>query len=222
MSWRHLWVAASLAALGLSACRVGKTRLDEHVFHEEAGFRLKVVRYYENLPFHYTGEVFVVQCQSDATRSFEPHATQDAGWRVLGSGGAIGSASAAELVPALRQQYRMQEGALVWLSTVFQVSFDRCGRFAIWDPSGLPAKWIDPVEKPDHCAPKGTGDCRYYDFHGDRAPVYDEIRVALGGHVSFRVRSSAFAGVAALRVASEDGGRTWSVDPPDLDPELHP
>ena len=42
--------------------------------------RWKLVRYYENLPLHYTGEVFRVQCASVHTADSPAHRTQEAGW----------------------------------------------------------------------------------------------------------------------------------------------
>jgi hypothetical protein len=212
MDGRLRWIAAGLS-VWFAGCLPGKTRLDEHVFHDESGLRLKVVRYHENLPLHYTGEIFVVQCQSENTVAFESHATQDAGWRMLGRGGAIGTQKAEEVVPDLEDRYRvMDDRILVWLGTVFKVSFDGCGRFATWDPTALPETMIDPVEKPDYCAPKGTGDCRHYDFLGDRAPVFGPIHVDPEGRVAFDVRSPSFRDVGSLHVTSTDFGRTWSID----------
>ena len=71
----------------------------------------------------------------------------------IGNGGAIGTKSAAELVPLVRDSYRViDEGTLVWTGNGFQVSFDACGHFQSWYPSRLPAEMIDPVEKPEWCA----------------------------------------------------------------------
>jgi hypothetical protein len=201
-------------------CVPGTHRLDEVVFREGPGYRLKVVRYYENLPLHYSGEIYTVQCSSEATRDFEAHSTQDAGWRTLARGGAIGTTRASDVVPRLEGQYRaIDRSRLVWLGTVFQVSFDGCGHFASWDPTSLPPERIDPVPKPDYCAPKGDGDCRLFDFQGERAPRYDDIRVEEDGRVAFRVRTPALRGSGALRVTSSDFGRSWEVaEAPPSDP----
>jgi hypothetical protein len=205
-------VAAVAVALAAGGCS-GEWRLDETVFHDTPELQLKVVRYYENLPFHYSGEIYVVMCRSEATRDFPANETQDAGWRTLGRGGAIGTKRAGDVVQTIADRYRPDGAILVWLGTVFQVSFDACGHFATWDPTALPPGQIDPVEKPDYCAPEGSADCRYYDFQGERAPAYDEIHAGADGHVSFRVRSGSLRGVEALRVASDDFGRTWAVAP---------
>ncbi len=206
---RSLLVAA-LTVCASSAC--GTRRLDEAVFYDGPRFKLKLARNYRNLFLHYNGEEFAVQCSSAQTAGSRGHAMQDEGWRTLTSGGALGSKSAQEVVERERGDFVViDQSTLVIKGTVFRVSFDACGSFAMWDPTTLPPELIDPVEKPAHCAPQGTGDCRYYDFHGDREPVYDELKVDPVGTVSFVVRSKSFRVGGALRVESSDFGQTWKV-----------
>src|SRR5688500_3715679 len=90
----------------VAACSGGARKLDEAVFYDGPAFRLKLVRYYENLPFHYTGEIYRVHCGSAQTTQSPAHATQDAGWVTIENGGAIGSKSASELVERVRDSYR--------------------------------------------------------------------------------------------------------------------
>lgn len=85
----------------LTSCGVSKERLDEVVFYDGPRFKLKLVRYYENYPLHFTGEVFRVQCASAHTTN-PGNEMQDPGWVVLGNGAAIGSKNAAEV--ASREQ----------------------------------------------------------------------------------------------------------------------
>jgi hypothetical protein len=203
---KMLWFIAAVLCAGLVAVaytRCVPRKLDETVFYDGPVFKLKLVRYYENLPLHYTGEVFRVQCSS----------ARNPGWVTIGNGGAIGSTSAEELVSAVRAKYFvMDANTLVWKGTVLKVSFDGCGTFRYWDPTTLPKDLIDPVHKPDYCAPKGKADCRYYDFHGDREPRFDQIRADSSGQVSFLVRSKAFKGGAVYHVGSNDYGKTWRVN----------
>ena len=211
---RATGLVAGGIALALASCRVGMQRLDEAVFHEGPGYRLKVVRHYENLPLHYTGETYSVQCASPATRDFEPQPTQDAGWRMLERGGAIGSKRASDLIPRFNGRYlSIDESRLVWLDRLFHVTFDACGHFSSWDPTSVPMDWIDPSEKPDYCAPKGTADCRTMDFDGDRTPRYEDIHVEANGRIRFVARTPAFRNAEALQVASDDFGSTWKVEP---------
>ena len=178
------------------------------------GYELKVVRYYENLPLHYSGEIYSVQCQSPATRNLEALPGQDPGWRTLDRGGAIGTQQASDIVSRLELRYLPIDATrLVWLDRLFHVTFDGCGTFAWWDPTVLAPERIDPVEKPDYCAPKGTADCRSMDFESDRSPSYEDVHVESDGRIRFVVRTPAFRGVVALHVASDDFGRTWRVDP---------
>jgi hypothetical protein len=196
----------------LASCGGGTRKLDEALFYDGPYFKLKVTRYFENLPLHYVGEVYRVQCGSPATASTPAARTQDSGWVSVGNGGAIGSKSAAELVEPVSKSYHViDERTLVWTGNGFQVSFDGCGHFGSWFPSRLPAEMIDPVEKPEWCAPAGTADCRNYDFMGERFPRFDEIKVQPNGKVSFVVRSPAFRPDGVLKVESGDSGRTWEV-----------
>jgi hypothetical protein len=203
-----------LLAIVLASCGGGTRKLDEVVFYDGPQFKLKLVRYHENLPFHYVGEVYRVHCGSAQTAQSPAHATQDAGWVTIGNGGAIGSKSAAELVEPVRADYRViDERTLVWTGNGIEVSFDACGQFQSWYPTSLPAELIDPVDKPDYCAPAGTGDCRNNDFLGDRQPRFERIEVRLDGRVAFVARSAAFRPNGAVRVESADSGRTWAVRP---------
>lgn len=207
------WCAAATALLLIASCAPSSRKLDEVVFHDGPAFRLKVVRYHENYPLHYVGEVFRVQCASATTVGSPAHATQDSGWVTLGGGGAIGSRSAAELVARERPNYRaLDDTTLVWTGVGLSVSRDACGSFRSWSPTAIPRAQVDTLPKPEHCAPVGRGDCRGYDFRGPgRAPQYADVRLTMDGGIAFTVRSTAIRGEGALRVASRDGGRTWSI-----------
>src|SRR3712207_3359446 len=134
--------ACALLVVAGAACRGGTRKLDEAVFYEGPAFQLKLVRYYENIPLHYTGEVFRVLCRSARTADSPAHETQDAGWVTVGNGGAIGSTSAAELARRERANYRvLGDSTLVWTGTGFNVSADACGSFRSWNPTSLPREW---------------------------------------------------------------------------------
>ena len=202
----------SLCAL-LVACGNPNQRLDEYVFYEGPQFRLKVVRYYRNIPFNQLGEQAVVMCQSENTAQFPAHDQQDAGWRMLGAEDAQESKSAADAALSMQDDYEVfDDHILIAKINVFNISFDACGHFINWDPSHLPQAMIDPVEKPDSCAPNGPADCRYLDFEGDRAPRYEQISVAGDGQVSFTVRSKTFTGVELLSVQTSNNGAVWHVE----------
>lgn len=204
----------TLVLTSVLACSPTTRKLDEATIYEGPHFRLKLVRYFENLPFHYTGEVFRVQCASAHTANSPSHETQDAGWVTLGNGGAIGSKSAVELAERERRNYIVVDHqTLVWIGNGVNVSFDACGRFRGWYPTTLPEELIDPVAKPEYCAPRGTADCRHYDFLGDREPRFEELRVSPQGNISFVVRSKAFRNHKAMGIQSMDFGRTWKAAP---------
>ncbi len=199
-----------LAVVVLFACSPSTRKLDEVMIYESAQLRLKLVRYFENHPLHYTGEVFRVQCSSLQTRNSPAHKTQDAGWVSLGNGGAIGSKSAAELAERERHNYLVvDDRILVWIGNGVNVSFDACGSFRGWYPTSLPEDLIVPADKPDHCKPVGNADCSQYDYLNERKPHFKDIRVNSAGHVSFVVNSKALRNGKAVRVESVDFGKTW-------------
>jgi len=205
-------LALAAACLVAAACGPRLRRLDDAPMYAGPRFELRAVRYFERLPLHYTGEVFRIQCRSDRTAGAPARPDQDAGWRTLGSGGAIGTRSARDVAEAERAHYLvLGPSILAWLGLVIHVSFDACGGFATWDPTTLPPDRIAPAPRPAWCAPEGGADCRYEDFRGERAPVYEDVRADASGRVSFRVRSSALRPTGALRVESDDFGATWRV-----------
>jgi hypothetical protein len=205
-------VALAVAACVAAGCGPKLRKLDEATLYAGPAFTLKVTRYYENLPLHYTGEIFVLTCSSDRTKTATAGPTNEAGWVMVDRGGAIGSKSASEVVERVRSDYRViDDRILAWSRVLLSVSFDGCGSFQTWDPTTLPRDLIDPAPRPDWCAPKGTADCRYEDFQGDRLPRYVDVTASADGHVSFRMESKALKPGAAVQVSSGDFGRTWDV-----------
>jgi len=197
----------------LAACGDPNQRLDEAVFYDGPQFKLKVVRFYRNIPFNYLGEHAVVMCRSETTGDYAGQGGQDDGWRVLGEADARGSKDAGEVARGLHDDYLVfNEHTLIASINAFNISFDACGHFISWDPARLPPAMIAAVQKPDDCAPEGPLDCRYVDFEGDRKPQYDRISVAGTGQVAFWVRTAAFRGVQSLHVHTRNNGAVWHVE----------
>jgi hypothetical protein len=108
-------------------------------------------------------------------------------------------------------------GGLIDRGVVLRISRSGCGPFIVWDPTRQADLEIDPVPKPDYCAPVGTGDCRYHDFFDERRPVYETIEVQ-GELIRFTVTSPAFKPSPSIAVTSLDGGHTWQWRPVDVSP----
>lgn len=197
----------------LAACGNPNQRLDEYVFYDGPQFRLKVVRYYRNIPFNQLGKHAVVMCQSENTAKFPSHEQQDAGWHMLGAGDAQGSKTAKEAALRIKGDYEIfDDHTLIVKMAIFNISFDACGNFINWDPGRLPQALINPREKPDSCAPDGPVDCRHYDFEGEGAPVYKQIQVAGNGQVSFTASTPTFKGVESLHIETGNNGAVWHVE----------
>jgi len=196
----------------LAGCGEPNERLDEYLFYSGPQLKLKVVRYYRNIPFNYLGEHAVVMCQSEHTREFLENDPDDSGWRILGEAGGPGSRDAREVAQAVKNDYRVRDDRILIVTTqAINISLDACGHFASWDPGRLPPEMIDAVEKPDSCAPAGPVDCRNLDFEGVRLPRYQEINISDDGTLAFTVSSPAFKAAQALHVQSTDKGNLWHV-----------
>lgn len=205
--------AVATALASAAACGPAGGKLDEATFYEGRHFRLKLVRYFENLPLHYTGEVFRVHCASAGTANSPAHKTQDAGWVTLANGGAIGSKSAARLAERERRNYAVvDDRTLAWIGNGVNVSFDACATVRGWYLKSVPPELIVPAAKPDFCAQPKV-DCSHLDFVGDRAARFTDLQVDPQGSVSFVVHSRAFRNAGAISVHSPDSGRTWKVEP---------
>lgn len=198
-----------LNTLLLSGC-YGTKRLDEQIFYEGPEMTLKLVRYYRNLFLSFNGEVYSVQCRSSETAGNSAERQQDPGWQTLSTGAALGSKSAQEVVNYLRDEYLiMDERTVVKIWGGISVSFDACRTLHHWSAVQLPLNLINQLSKPDYCEPKGTADCRHYDFQDDRAPVIADVRADSSGRISFVARSKAFKDGAVYRIESQDSGRSW-------------
>jgi hypothetical protein len=206
---------AALVLGWLLACGTSTRKLDEAILYQGPQFALKLVRYYEEYPFHFVGEVYSVQCGSARTAASPGHTTQEPGFVTLAAGAALGSKSAAELIERERGYFHpIDDATLVWSDSILQVSFDACGEIRKWFPWDLPSELIEPAEKPAYCKPTGNVDCSKDDFSGDREARFEEIRVdPAAGTVSFIVRSAALKSERGVRVTSADRGRTWNIEP---------
>ena len=208
-----LYFILSISVITSTACSESSRKLDQEIFYSGPEFKLKLVRYYENLPLHYTGEVFRVQCSSLKTSHLPGHAKQDPGWRTLGNGSAIGSKSAKHLASLESKNYLvLSDRILAWKGNGISISFDACGSFRSWYPSSLPAAMVIPAKKPPYCKPTGSADCSNLDFVGVRAPKFENVEVSSSGHITFVLRSEALKQKDGVKIRSTDFGKTWVVN----------
>lgn len=207
-----LYLAPLIAVI--SYCGIQHWKLDEATFYKGPQFELKLTRYYENYPLHFTGKVFHVLCASNATRRDDLPGVLEHGWKEIASGVAFDSTSAKVLVDQRRSNYIIvNETTLVVVEQDVLISSDACGSFHSWSPSILPREMIEPAQKPPNCAPLGQADCSYYDLLiGERKPIYTDVLVAADGTISFSVHSLAFKNKQVVYVQTQDFGKTWKTE----------
>lgn len=209
---------AVMSVILLSACSKDLRKLDEAVILDTPQLTLKLVRYYEYLPFSYDGEIYVTQCGSPNSKGLTPSDVSEAGWRVIDRGSAIGSKSASEVAEQVKHRYSVIDGGIVYWSYVpLNISLDGCRTAISWSPVTLPAEMILPAALPEHCKQDEEEACgRMYGamwpFQAEgRLPRYSDVRTSRDGEVSFRMQSAALKDGKILLVTSHDGGRTWDV-----------
>lgn len=213
---RHLSVG--LLTLLLSACSKELRKLDEAVFLDTPQLKLKLVRYYENLPFSYSGEIYVTQCSSPNSKELSASNINAAGWLVIDRGAALDSKSAADVVEKVRHRYTViGDGILYWSFVPLDISLDGCRTFITWSPVTLPGEMIIPAALPEHCKYDKEAVCaRMYGpmwpFQAEgRLPHYFDVRATRSGEISFRIQSAAIKNGSVLFVTSHDGGKSWDV-----------
>ena len=142
--------------------------------------------------FRRLDEVFSVQCRSAGTAGFKEKRDQDKGWNRIMTGGAIGTKSAEDVVDHWRKYFIfLDDDTLAVTHAGLRLTFDACATFSGWYPTLVPIELVDVMEKPSYCAPEGGGDCRHYDFQGDREAKIEELKIAKDGTVSFLARTAA-------------------------------
>lgn len=210
-----------LLALFLCACSKELRKLDEAVFLDTPQLTLKLVRYYENLPFSYTGEIYVTQCSSPNSKELPASDVNEPGWRVIDRGAALGSKSALEVVEKVRNRYTVIDDGILYRSYVpLNISIDGCRTLIKWDPVTLPAEMIIPAALPEHCKQedktvKAVCERMYgpsWPFQAEgRLPRYFDVRATRQGKISFRMQSAAIKDGSILFVTSSNGGKSWDV-----------
>ncbi|OGI62385.1 MAG: hypothetical protein A2W18_10635 [Candidatus Muproteobacteria bacterium RBG_16_60_9] len=213
-----LRLSVGLLSLLLCACSKELRKLDEAVFLETPELTLKLVRYYENLPFSYSGEIYVTQCSSPNSKKLPASDVNEPGWRVIDRGAALGSKSAPEVVDKVRNRYTViGDGILYWSHVPLNISLDGCRTLITWSPVTLPAETIIPAALPEHCKHDKEAVCdRMYGsswaFQAQgRLPRYFDVQATRQGKISFRMQSAAIKDGSILLVTSSNGGKSWDV-----------
>lgn len=204
--------------LFLSGCDKELRKLDEKVFLDTPDLKLKLVRYYENLPLHYSGAIYVTQCSSPNSTTLPASDTNEAGWRIIDRGAALDSNSAAEAVEKVRHRYTViGDSTLYWSYIPLNISLDGCRTVITWSPVTLPSEMILPAALPEHCKQDKEKVCdRMYGpmwaFQAEgRVPHYFDVKATRTGMISFRMRSKAVKEGSTLFVTTSNNGKTWNV-----------
>jgi hypothetical protein len=197
----------------LASCSSSTKKLDEMVFFDGSGFKLKLVRYYEDYPWHFSGEISVIHCATDQTRSIRTHSrTQENGWVEVERIRALGSKSSAEVLERAQLKPRVidEKTLMIIGANRFLGTFDGCQKFISWHASQ--EELLIQQSKPEHCQHDTTQLCPgVTPFEGDRQLRFSNLRFdPQSGNISFLVKSTAFKDGASFTVSSRDRGRSWT------------
>jgi hypothetical protein len=215
---RRAGILSIIALVGtlLASCFSSTRKLDETIFFVGSGFKLKLVRYYDDIPLHYSGEISVIHCATDQTRSIRAHTrTQEDGWmKVEHVGGVLGSKSSAEILERVQLKPRVIDEQTLTIigDNRFLATFDGCRTFINWNVRQLPDELITQQPRPEHCKYLATDICPgVTTFEGDRLLQFSNVRIdTQSGYISFLVKSKAFKDGVNIAVSSRDRGRTWT------------
>lgn len=198
----------------LSACGSSVRKLDEVAMYDGPNLRLSLTRYFEDVPLHWAGEIYVVHCTSNETKSFHSNESPGkSGSTIVERGGALGSKSAVEVANRVREQYKViDDKVLINASSgIFKISFNACGDFKIWNGWYLPEGTINLVPQ-SSCSgkEKSLNPCPWMNFEGVAKIKFSEIKVDSSlKKVQFRASSKAFKNGKDLIVSFENGGKSW-------------
>ena len=212
-----------LAALFYRSCVSHK--LNEEVFYDDGNIELKVVRYFENLPFHYRGITFRVGCRSRNTVAQPGYKIQDPGWRDIGT--YVGMMDLGpepilnDLVDAAKGGYRLTESdTMIYIGALgtapgVAVTWDACRTFSYWRLKSIPDDYVKQ-EGYQGCLrehPSWLSTCKKWRFRGEYSPVFHDLEAKASGYASFVVSSMAFLETDSYKIETHDYGKTWNLHP---------
>lgn len=203
-------------------------KLDEATFYKDDFLELKVVRYLENMPFHYYGNVARVMARSSNTAHCYKRKYQDSGWRELGTpfgDDPLGPNPSLELlVEAARNTLKVtDQGTMIYGKNGVVVTWDGCGTMRYWGANNIKGSDFVSTDKYEKCLEeslikekngalsKGWGklNCWSRNFHGENSFHTWDLYAKKDGYASFKVKSNAFKDSIILLVETHDFGKTW-------------
>ena len=212
---RRAGVVSIIALVGtlLASCSSSTKKLDETIFFDGSGFKLKLVRYYEDYPWHFSGEISVIHCATDQTRSIRTYSrTQENGWSEVERIRALGSKSSAEVLNLAQLEPRVidEKTLMIIGANRFLATFDGCRTFINWH--AWREELLNQQSKPEYCQHDTTKLCPgVTPFEGDRQLQFSNLRFdPRSGSISFLVKSKAFKDGGSFAVSSKDRGKTWT------------
>lgn len=217
-------------------CTTSIDKLGDRTFYKDDEIELRVVLFDENLPFHYVGETWFVECRSPNTASYpgNDRSRAAASWMGLLQADLSDENGVTFYVNQTRDEMldtlatrakehyfvtdRMTVVVLGWQKTL-DVSFDGCRSFSNFNPlESLPNKsMLINKTRFDSCMElyvrlnnTGSGSviCNRTELINAK-PVYSNIDCAMNGSCTFDVLFTDLN--HSFSVRTSDHGRTWQV-----------
>lgn len=173
--------------------------IDEKVFYQGNGIKLKVVTAYENLLFHYSGNTYQIHCQSGKTQNFKAQKFNKDGWSnnlpIPNDVIALGIKPDSEIDIEKLATVAKQSIKVTDTETLIIESGDNI--FISWNGCGSFAKWSQSQAIPD--------------FNKNYEVVYSKQQANRNGHASFTVEAKQTN--FFYQVSTSDYGKKWNLKP---------
>lgn len=203
-----LGMAAAIVFFGAKSCV--SHRLDEKTFYTGHGLELKVITYFENLPLHFTGNIYRVLCKSEKTKDFPETKYNDAGYQsyvpIYNGLLELGytphdKMNINKLAEAAKPGYVVADDGTVIVEsgTDIFITWDGCASFTRWSLASLPDSHL--IES----SPEFQSCMERYDKEAHWPHIQQEIKTH--GSISRACKASKFTGVHKPKFSNLNASR---------------
>lgn len=205
-------------------------KLDEKKIFKKNGIELKVSTYFENLPFHFNGNIYRIECKSRHTKykSIPTHS----GFLKLGYT-SDSDFDIDVLAKVAREGYHVtdQEVMIVSSDKSIFITWNGCLSFSTWSLENIVSEdLVESTPQYKECLLQTKKNmnwphirsrvnklgsieksCQSQKFSGNNLPVFSNFQAASNGTASVLIQSGAFKNSRSIIVKIRDFGKNWTI-----------